>query len=143
MLQTSLEQLAYIVEKAREFDEETEPVDADSGSNPSNDRGDFEAGEWHEVLTQARDARDELEIQHLMGTPLLADYLEAAMRSVTHSMTSRAGYSDKPQYLVLPPGMKKRRAGYGIILAAEGNAAAGPCSDRQSDNDQKRVPPGV
>ena len=37
MLQTPLEQLAYIIEKAREFDAETAPVDNDSGSNPSDD----------------------------------------------------------------------------------------------------------
>ncbi|HML10240.1 MAG TPA: DUF3775 domain-containing protein [Stellaceae bacterium] len=37
MLKTPLEQLAYIIEKAREFDEETAPVDSDSGSNPSDD----------------------------------------------------------------------------------------------------------
>lgn len=37
MLKTPLEQLAYIVEKARQFDAETAPVDSDSGSNPSED----------------------------------------------------------------------------------------------------------
>jgi hypothetical protein len=37
MLSTPLEQLAYIVEKAREYDAETAPVDSDSGSNPSDD----------------------------------------------------------------------------------------------------------
>ena len=126
MLQTSLEQLAYIVVKAREFDEETEPAAADSGSNPSDDRdvailedtpdnptqqelaaaldslnedqrievlaliwvgrGDFDAGEWREALAQARDARDELETQRLMGTPLLADYLEAGLDALGYSL---------------------------------------------------------
>ena len=38
MLKTPLERLAYIVEKAREFDAETAPVDSDSGSNPSDDK---------------------------------------------------------------------------------------------------------
>jgi hypothetical protein len=38
MLKTSLEQLAYIVEKSREFDAETPPVNRNSGSNPSDDR---------------------------------------------------------------------------------------------------------
>ena len=37
MLKTPLEQLAYIIEKAREFDVETPPVDAESGSNPTDD----------------------------------------------------------------------------------------------------------
>lgn len=39
MLKTPLEQLTYIVEKAREFDAETAPTDVDSGSNPSDDGG--------------------------------------------------------------------------------------------------------
>lgn len=126
MLQTSLEQLAYIVEKAREFDAETEPVDRDSGSNPSDDRdvailedtadnptqqelaaaldslhedqraellalmrvgrGDFDAGEWREALAQARDAHDEQQAGHLMGTPLLADYLEAGLDALGYSL---------------------------------------------------------
>ena len=38
MLATPLEQLAFIVTKAREFDAETAPVDPDDGSNPSDDR---------------------------------------------------------------------------------------------------------
>ena len=37
MLTVSLEKLAYIVTKAREFDAEVPPVDEDSGSNPSDD----------------------------------------------------------------------------------------------------------
>ena len=37
MLTIPLEQLAYIVTKAREFDAEVPPVDEDSGSNPSDD----------------------------------------------------------------------------------------------------------
>jgi len=37
MLKTPLKQLAYIIEKARQFDAETAPVDSDSGSNPTDD----------------------------------------------------------------------------------------------------------
>ena len=37
MLTISLEKLAYIITKAREFDVEVPPVDEDSGSNPSDD----------------------------------------------------------------------------------------------------------
>jgi hypothetical protein len=126
MLQTSLEQLAYIIEKAREFDAETEPVIRDSGSNPTDDRdvailedtdenptpqelaaaldslnedqrieilalmwigrGDFDASDWREALAQARDAHDELETEYLMGTPLLADYLEAGLDALGYSL---------------------------------------------------------
>ena len=37
MLKIPLEQLAYIIEKTREFDVGTPPVDAESGSNPTDD----------------------------------------------------------------------------------------------------------
>jgi len=126
MLRIPLDQLAYIVEKAREFDEETEPADGDSGSNPSDDRdvailedtadnptqqelaaalesldegqriellalmwvgrGDFDASEWRDALAQARDSHDEQEPGYLMGTPLLADYLEAGLDALGYSL---------------------------------------------------------
>ncbi len=38
MLATPLEELAFIITKAREFDAETAPVDPDDGSNPSDDK---------------------------------------------------------------------------------------------------------
>jgi len=37
MLTISLEKLAYIIVKAREYDAEVPPTDPDSGSNPSDD----------------------------------------------------------------------------------------------------------
>ena len=126
MLKTPLEQLAYIIEKAREFDEETAPVDSDPGSNPSDDndvailedtgdnpteqelaaalnalddeqrvellalmwvgRGDFDRSEWRNALTQARDVHNEAETSYLMGTPLLADYLEVALDALGYSL---------------------------------------------------------
>ena len=126
MLQIPLDQLAYIVEKAREFDEETEPADGDSGSNPSDDRdvailedtadnptqqelvaalesldegqrvellalmwvgrGDFDASEWRDALVQAGDSHDEQEPTYLMGTPLLADHLEAGLDALGYSL---------------------------------------------------------
>jgi len=126
MLKTPLEQLAYIIEKAREFDAEIEPVDSDSGSNPSDDkdvailedtgdnpteqeltaaldalddeqrvellalmwlgRGDFERGEWREALARAREVHNEAETGYLLGTPLLADYLEEALDALGYSL---------------------------------------------------------
>jgi hypothetical protein len=126
MLQTPLEQLAYIVEKAREFDAETAPVDTDSGSNPSDDRdvaileatddnptgqelaaaldalddeqrievlalmwigrGDFSRDEWREALAQAREVHNEKETDYLVGTPLLADYLEIGLDLLGYSL---------------------------------------------------------
>ncbi len=119
MLETPLERLAFIIEKAREFDAETAPVDSDSGSNPSDDddikileetsdnpigeelataiellnddqktellalmwvgRGDFEADEWKDALAQARQIHNWHETDYLIGTPLLADYLEEGL----------------------------------------------------------------
>lgn len=126
MLKTPLEQLAYIIEKAREFDAEIEPVDSNSGSNPSDDkdvailedtgdnpteqeltaaldalddeqrvellalmwlgRGDFERGEWREALARAREVHNEAETGYLIGTPLLADYLEEALDALGYSL---------------------------------------------------------
>ena len=126
MLQTTLEQLAYIIEKAREFDVQTAPVDSDSGSNPSDDndvtileatddnptlqeltaaldvlddeqriellalvwvgRGDFDRSEWRDALAQAREVHDENETSYLLGTPLLADYLETALDLLGYSL---------------------------------------------------------
>jgi hypothetical protein len=126
MLKTSLENLAYIVEKAREFDAETAPVDSDSGSNPSDDsdvaileatvdnptrqeltaaldsldndqrieilalmwlgRGDFDRSEWRDALAQAREIHNAHETSYLIGTPLLAGYLEEALAALGYSL---------------------------------------------------------
>jgi len=126
MLKIPLEQLNYIIEKAREFDAETEPVDSDSGSNPSDDkdvailegtsdnpteqelaaaldvldddqrvellalmwlgRGDFERGEWQDALARAREVHNRAETEYLIGTPLLADYLEEALDALGYSL---------------------------------------------------------
>jgi len=126
MLQIPLEQLAYIIEKAREFDAETAPVDNASGSNPSDDknvgvleatednpteqeleagldalddeqqievlalmwlgRGDFGREEWDDAVAQARKVRNENETAYLIGTPLLADYLEIGLDLLGYSL---------------------------------------------------------
>jgi hypothetical protein len=39
-------------------------------------RGDFDASEWQDALEQARQTHDQRETRYLLGTPLLADYLE-------------------------------------------------------------------
>jgi len=113
-----IETLTYIIEKARAFDAEVAPVNADDGSNPIdaddgdseiledtadnptgeeltaalealNDdqqdeivaltwvgRGDYVKDEWDEALDAAHDRHNGGEARYLMGTPLLADYLE-------------------------------------------------------------------
>ena len=115
MLTIPLEKLAYIIEKAREFDAEV-PSDVEEGSNPADDdereilldtpdnrsaqelraaidglnidereellalvwlgRGDYDAQSWPAALQQARDSGNAQEASYLLGTPLLADYLE-------------------------------------------------------------------
>jgi hypothetical protein len=119
MLTIAPERLGYIIEKAREFDAETAPVDPDSGSNPSDDggiaileatasnpieqelaaaldtlnddervellalmwvgRGDFDRKEWRDALARAREIHNTAETGYLIGTPLLADYLEQGL----------------------------------------------------------------
>jgi Protein of unknown function (DUF3775) len=127
MLTIALEKLAYIIEKAREFDAEV-PIDpgAATGSDPADDderqilldtpdnpteeelrdaidglnldereellalmwlgRGDYDAGDWSEALRQARDTPSETEASYLLGTPLLADYLEEGVAALGLSL---------------------------------------------------------
>jgi hypothetical protein len=49
-------------------------------------RGDFEKGEWHAALAQARDIHNTAETEYLVGTPLLADYLEEAIATLGYSL---------------------------------------------------------
>ncbi len=127
MLTIPLEKLAYIIEKAREFDAEV-PIDPDAatGSDPADDderqilldtpdnpteeelrdaidglnidereellalvwvgRGDFDAQGWPEAVQQARDSGSAGETNYLLGTPLLADYLEAGVDALGLSL---------------------------------------------------------
>lgn len=42
-------------------------------------RGDFDASEWDDALSEARDARTTPTVDYLVGTPLLADCLEEGL----------------------------------------------------------------
>jgi hypothetical protein len=119
ILNLPLQKLAFLIEKAREFDEEVPGDPDDSGSNPADDnesgvlfdtpdnsseeelrdaidglnadeqeellaliwigRGDFEPKEWNKAMQLARETRNEHEADYLIGTPLLADYLQEAV----------------------------------------------------------------
>ena len=125
MLTIPLEKLAYIIEKAREFDAEV-PSDAEEGSNAADDdereilldtpdnpttqelrdaidglnidereellalvwlgRGDYTAENWPEALQQARQTQTATETAYLLGTPLLADYLEEGVSALGLSL---------------------------------------------------------
>ena len=42
-------------------------------------RGDYDADDWDDVLDEVRDVREQHTVQYLLGTPLLADYLEEGL----------------------------------------------------------------
>jgi hypothetical protein len=42
-------------------------------------RGDYDADDWDDVLSEVEDTREKHTIDYLLGTPLLADYLEDAL----------------------------------------------------------------
>jgi hypothetical protein len=125
MLTIPLEKLAYIIEKAREFDTEV-PSDPEEGSNAADEdereilldtpdtptaqelqaaidglnidereelltlvwlgRGDYDAENWSEALRQVRQTQTSTETAYLLGTPLLADYLEEGMSALGLSL---------------------------------------------------------
>lgn len=126
MLALSLEKLAYIIIKAREYDAEVPAVDFESDSNPADDlerdgledtpgnpahdelvsaidtlndderiellalawlgRGDYGKEEWPAALAEARRIHDQKETEYLLGTPLLADYLEEGLSQLGYSI---------------------------------------------------------
>jgi Protein of unknown function (DUF3775) len=42
-------------------------------------RGDYDADDWDDVLSEVEDVRERHTIDYLLGTPLLADYLEEGL----------------------------------------------------------------
>ena len=49
-------------------------------------RGDYVKEEWREALEEARRIHDEKETDYLIGTPLLADYLEEGLSQLGYSL---------------------------------------------------------
>lgn len=49
-------------------------------------RGDYDAQSWAEALLQARETRTTTEADYLLGTPLLADYLEEGVAALGLSL---------------------------------------------------------
>ncbi len=49
-------------------------------------RGDYGKEEWREALEEARRIHDEKETDYLIGTPLLADYLEEGLSELGYSL---------------------------------------------------------
>jgi len=48
-------------------------------------RGDYTAEEWRDVMREIKDVRDQHTADYLLGTPLLADYLEEALSQFGHA----------------------------------------------------------
>jgi hypothetical protein len=126
VLTIPLDKLAFIIEKAREFDVEVAPVNEneradgeDEGvaeileetrNNPTcqelvgsieslNDderdeivaltwlgRGDFSKEEWQSAVEAAHERHNGREADYLVGTPLLADYLEEGVSQLGYSL---------------------------------------------------------
>src|SRR5205085_8981643 len=49
-------------------------------------RGDFDRSGWRDALAQARDIHNASETSYLIGTPLLADYLEEGLAALGYSL---------------------------------------------------------
>ena len=49
-------------------------------------RGDYGKDEWREALREAYRVHDERETEYLIGTPLLADYLEEGLAQLGYSI---------------------------------------------------------
>lgn len=48
-------------------------------------RGDYTAEEWNDVMKEITDVREKHTVNYLLGTPLLADFLEDALSQFGHS----------------------------------------------------------
>jgi hypothetical protein len=49
-------------------------------------RGDYGKGEWRDALREARRVHDRKETDYLLGTPLLASYLEEGVSQLGYSI---------------------------------------------------------
>jgi hypothetical protein len=49
-------------------------------------RGDYSKEEWRDALREARQVHDEKETDYLLGTPLLADYLEEGLSELGYAI---------------------------------------------------------
>jgi len=90
-LTISPEQAFYIIVMAREFDEQIESTNPDSGSNPADDSEvdvlEEEADDpVQQELEEASDMRDKHISEYLIGTPKLGDYLEEGLAQLGLSL---------------------------------------------------------
>lgn len=109
MLDFDLDQVCFIIVKAQEFDENVEPDDPDSGSNPSDDRGvsileDFADDPTYQELVGALEALNQDQLRDLValtwvgrGTYSREEWAEARRQALDIPL------EDIPRYLVGTP----------------------------------------
>jgi hypothetical protein len=136
MLTISLEKLAYIITKAREFDVGVSPVDEDSGSNPSDDAewDVLEAGADNPTRQELVDAinglNDPERIELLAFTWLgRGDYTKEEWREALEE-ARRIHDEKETRYLIGTPTTSRKHGRSSVIPSTISKSAA--CSENAS-----------
>ena len=80
--------VCYVVVKARELDVKVDPEELeDLLALTWLGRGDGTIDDWDDILAEIQDVREQHTVEYLLGTPLLADYLEAGLAEFGQSCT--------------------------------------------------------
>ena len=106
-LTISLEQAFFIIVKAREFDEQVESTDPDSGSNPADDRevDVLEEGADNPVQQELEEALDALNVDQQLDLIALTWLGRGEYSSFTEAREEASDMRDKhiPEYLIGTP----------------------------------------
>jgi hypothetical protein len=90
MLDLSLDKVCFIVLKAREFHAKEEVVIPEEPSSPTDDwalqiLADHRGDPSYQELKYLIDSMDEEDAEYIIGTPLIADYLEEGLSAFGYS----------------------------------------------------------
>ena len=106
-LTISLEQAFFIIVKAREFDEQVESTDPDSGSNPADDRevDVLEEGADNPVQQELEEALDALNVDEQLDLIALTWLGRGEYSSFAEASEEASDMRDKhiPEYLIGTP----------------------------------------
>ena len=106
-LTISLEQAFFIIVKAREFDEQVESTDPDSGSNPADDRevDVLEEGADNPVQQELEEALDALNVDEQLDLIALTWLGRGEYSSFAEAREEASDMRDKhiPEYLIGTP----------------------------------------
>ena len=106
-LTISLEQAFFIIVKAREFDEQVESTDLDSGSNPADDRkvDVLEEGADNPVQQELEEALDALNVDEQLDLIALTWLGRGEYSSFAEAREEASDMRDKhiPEYLIGTP----------------------------------------